>query len=104
VSRPRDTTLLTLAETLSSIDAALTAGDVKPIDDAERDELVTRWTRTIEAMTLIRATSPRGRRSKSIALQMCAVRLSPTPMVFAELALSLAHDLAAPLPRAQAGT
>jgi hypothetical protein len=56
-SRPRDTTLLALAETLMTIDAALIAGDVNPLSDIARDDLATKWTLTAEAMAQIRATS-----------------------------------------------
>jgi hypothetical protein len=98
---PRDTTLLALAETLMTIDAALTAGDVNPLSDRAR--------RSRHQVDVDRRSDgadprhqPRGRRAKAIAVQWAAEKLSPPPCLFVDLALSLARDLAAPLTRAGA--
>jgi hypothetical protein len=98
-SKPADSTLLALAETLRALDTALLqANDAEPpLTDAEADELAARWTLTIEAIVPIRARTPRGRRAKAVALQLAAGRLSPAPQLFVDLSLSLAHDLALPL-------
>ena len=98
MTRPRDETLLVLAQVLEATNAALLATDANPLmaTGAVHAELTDKFLYTVKAMTKLRAYSLSGKRAKAIALQWLAEKLLPPADPFTDLSLSLARDLARP--------